>query len=182
MASDASKPTIGWWYGWALSPNVDSFSQLSEVDKIARSHFWPQWSSPLDVETPLVPSFDNFIGWWNDAHSAEDANVSPTESATYWNDFGVWLRNQLALLNNVEEKEIKLVGPSIQGNYASSMNWAEEFYFRVAKQNEMVFDALNVHHFDYGGRKCDCSSPFLRDQLSHLRTKFDLPICLTEFK
>ena len=63
--------------------------------------------------------------------------------------------------------------------------WAEEF-FPLAAANNITFDVIVIHSYTTGlnniqNVQCFCNSDQLRDELSHIRFKFGLPIWLTEF-
>ena len=65
------------------------------------------------------------------------------------------------------------------------MPWAEKF-FPLAAKNNITFDVIVIHSYTTGlnnihNEKCFCNSDQLRDELSHIRFKFNLPIWLTEF-
>ena len=63
------------------------------------------------------------------------------------------------------------------------MKWANGFY-PEAIEKKIGIKALNLHAFQvdtesFPGGPCNCNAELLRDQISHLYTKFELPIWLT---
>merc|ERR1719220_518521 len=176
--------TVGWWYNWHARPNEWSFNQAFEQEALEKSTFMPMWSwvrnemDPFELRAnPEIVAAEPIFGSFNEPYGHNQANLTAQEAVDLWPRF-LARREALAEALGISADEIKIVSPSISPTSDGAL-WAEEF-FALAKENDLHFDYINVHSYAVNNG-CDCPKELLRDHMSHIRFKYDLPIFLTEF-
>ena len=126
---------------------------------------------------------ESYMGIFNEPYGSSQAHWSPTGTLSIWETEIEGEIAKLAAAKDISADEIKIVGPSI-AHKTTGMNWANTFY-PAAKEAGIKIDYLNLHAYQMHGHTvggpCLCDAELLRDQLSHLYTKYELPIWLTEF-
>ena len=209
--NNATDPTIGWFYTWNTGPNEWAFKNDNAAYLVPESHYWPIYAYPPCSElthpttgdgtcnpatcndddtctgnrysySPYGAYAEDYLGIFNEPYGSSQAHWSPNSTLAIWGEIELEI-GKLATVKNKTSEEIKIVGPSI-AHKESGMDWANTFY-PGAKAAGIKIDYLNLHAYQMIGNTvggpCNCNAELLRDQLSHLYTKYELPIWLTEF-
>ena len=166
---------IGWWYNGFTEPQVDSFQGPGDDKILKNSNFFPMWSWLKTEYHDMYPGSD-YIGMFNEPENKVQANLTVDEVIALWPNFQAKVK-VLAERRGVPISQIKIGSPTISP-FKASMLWGEEFFPKAAKAGIKI-DFINVHSYTTKGGKCFENQ--LRDEMSFMRFKFNLPIWLTEF-
>ena len=131
---------------------------------------------------PFLATGENWLGILNAPYG--QSNWSPEGVLAIWESDMVDVIESYAAVKHISSSEINIIGPSV-AHKATGMKWANAFY-PGAKERSLGLKALNMHAYQMnsGSQRngpCFCDVELLRDQLSYMYTKFNLPIWLTEF-
>lgn len=158
----AFSPTVRWWYNWALK------STGTDVGLEFVPMIWNQ-----TTVSSALPSGSKFVLGFNEPNFFVQANLSPTQAASYWP----------ALQTNAASAGLSIVGPAMnfcgpaaQCHGTDPYQYLKDFF--VACKDCKV-DYIAVHWYN-------CDLPSLRDYLEpggNLEgfEQFGKPVWLTEF-
>ena len=166
--------TIGWWYSGGPKPNSLSFTGKGDYKLLKDSNFFPMWGYLEEEDYYMYPGSD-YIGMFNEPEHVKHSNLSVEEILELWPRFFAKVE-ELAKMRDVTVEEIKIGSPAMTLGH-NSIEYAEEFFAR-AKAANMRIDFISVH--SYSTKNGICLYDQLRDEMSHIRFKFNLPIWITE--